>query len=172
MSALPIRPPFGSPCWPFVPPIWTDRLAAASTGAIAASVLRTVEEERRNGVSTAKAFALARISQAAAEEKVTERDAARLRRLLDPSEDAGPASATYLFQEAFDDDESSPMALGVLSLLALHEERAGAEDDGDITVPEVAAIALVSALLPPLGVGFAIGAAGAYVYQHVHVTWE
>jgi hypothetical protein len=157
-------PPLGLPCWP----LWNERLVAATAGDQVASMLRQIDADRANGADKPLTFAEARIDAAKHDGTLNEADAMRLKTVLYPgSEDRGMV-VSRLFQEAFDDPESSPATLSILSVLQFHAQQAATENSGSFSDEEVLAIAVGSALIP----GFALGVAIGIVASHLTVGWE
>jgi len=157
-------PPLGWPCWP----TWNERLVAATAGDQVASMLRQIDTDRANGADKPLTFAEARIDAAKHDGTLNEADAMRLKAVLYPgSEDRGMV-VSRLFKEAFDDPESSPATLSILSVLQFHAQRTTTEDSGTFTEEEVVGIAVASALIP----GFALGIGIGYVASHLTIGWE
>jgi hypothetical protein len=159
--------PYDYPNW--WPPV--ERQLAAGLGVATMSLLRRFTAERDAGVDTAAKFASARIADAVAAGEITAADAALLYPFLSTTRDADALTAAQAFQTAYDDPDSSPFTLATLSLLKEHSEMASTEDD--ITVSEGELVALVAlGTVPGFALGFAAGVAGAYVYEHLHVSWR
>lgn len=166
MTATPVPfNPFDHPTW--WPPV--ERQLAASTGVASTSLLRRFLIERNNGVDTAEEFARARIAEAVADGRVTTADAERLYPFLATTHDASAPTAAKAFQEAYDDPDSSPLALAALSLLKEHAEQQFAQDEGALSDAQIVGLVVLAAAGGPIvGGGVALGLAGAYVYEHLH----
>lgn len=157
-------PPLGWPCWP----TWNERLVAASAGDQVASILRQFDATRADGADKPLTFAEARIDAAKHDGVLSEADAMRLKAVLHPGTEDRGMVVDRLLQEAFDDPDSSPATLSILSVLQFHAHQVTAENSGKFTEEQVVGIAVASALLP----GFAAGVVIGYVSEHLHVSWE